>query len=1057
MRFGILGPTQVFLADGRPVAVGGSRLRALLALLLVEAGRVVPAERLIDGLYGASPPSGAANALQSQVSRLRQALPEEEDGPHPLVEFHQRGYRLAVDPEQVDVHRFTQLAEAGHRALAAGDRPHAAALLREALELWRGRPLADLTDTPSGRAHTARLDEVRLVAIEDRVEAELGLGGHGPLVGELRELVAEYPVRERLRGQLMRALYAGGRQTEALATFEDARRTLAEELGVDPSTELAAVHVAVLRADESLLPRQAARQGLPGQLSSFVGREEELRRVGKLLGEARLVTLSGPGGAGKTRLAIEAAGRQAGDVSFVELAPLTAGANVPQAVLSALGLRDAGLRAPAEHRQDTTDRLVAALADRQLLLVLDNCEHVVADTARLAARLLSACPRLRILTTSREPLRLTGEALCPVSGLALPPTDSTPASAREYPAVRLFTDRAADVAPDFAITPANVDAVLRICRTLDGLPLAIELAAARLRALPVADIAARLDDRFRLLSRGSRTAQPRHQTLRAAVEWSWDLLDETEQLLARRLTVFAGGATLEAAERVCGRPGYDVVEVLTSLTDKSLIEVGDGRYRMLDTVRAFCAERLAEAGETERLRRAHAAYFLDLAQTADPHLRRAEQLEWLRRLDADRDNLHAALRRAMLATDTTTALRLVTALSFYWWLRGLRSEGAALAGELCTMLGTEPPPGLDEEYALCMLNASLGGFGDLAQHGYLSSAQSLLLALGQPPRQPFLLYLSGMASGPPADDPDDIVALYGPQQQVLGPDPWVHALVWIGMGMTRLLDGQFEQAETELTRALQGFRALGERWGTMLALASITEIGIERDGQAVSLAPMDEAMRLAEELGSTVDSADMLRSRGDGRLATGDLVDAYADYHRASQLARQAGAPEVLAAALLGLARVAWLRGDLAEARRLCDAALAENPNDWFGTTWTRLGIIVLLGRIAEATGDVDAARAGYRQALTATLGFRGRLTLTDAVEGLVRLELASGGGEQAALLLGAINTLLLPDATEAGAVAVARVGAATKAQVGAAVYEPAFSRGAAMTHEQALSVISGR
>ena len=405
--------------------------------------------------------------------------------------------------------------------------------------------------------------------------------------------------------------------------------------------------------------------------------------------------------------------------------------------------------------------------------MLDNCEHVVAEAARLAARLLRACPLLRILTTSREPLRLTGEALCPVSGLTLPPERTTPADALDYPAVRLFAERAIDVAPDFVITAANVDAVLRICRTLDGLPLAIELAAARLRALPVADIAARLDDRFRLLSRGSRTAQPRHQTLRAAVEWSWDLLDPTEQMLARRLTIFTGGATLESAERICGLPGYDVVEVLTSLVDKSLVEVGDGRYRMLDTVRAFGAERLAEADEVERLRQAHAAYFLDLAQTADPHLRRAEQLEWLLRLDAERDNLHAALRRATRAADRATALRLVAAMSFYWWLRGLRGEGALLAEELLGTLGPEPPRGLEEEYALCVLNAALGGFPGRQPPTGSNSAEWVLRTLGRPPRQPFLLFLSAMASGPPADGAQEMAAM-------IAPDATVHQLGSVG-------------------------------------------------------------------------------------------------------------------------------------------------------------------------------------------------------------------------------------------------------------------------------------
>ncbi|WP_121154013.1 AfsR/SARP family transcriptional regulator [Micromonospora pisi] len=1074
MRFGILGPTRVLLPDGRHLPVGGARLRALLALLLVDAGRVVPVPRLIDGLYGDEPPRGAANALQSQVSRLRQALPG-DDGTPPLVEFHQTGYRLAVDPDQVDAHRFTRLAAAGHRALAAGHRQDAAALLHEALDLWQGQPLVDLADTPTGRALAARLEEARLAALEDRIEAELGLPTAAPPVGELRELVATHPLRERLRGQLIRALHTAGRTAEALAAYEDTRRTLADELGTDPSAELAALHLAILRAGElphphptdepvpartahdTTAPAGPPRNRPPGQLTSFVGREEELRRVGKLLGEARLVTLHGPGGAGKTRLAIEASSRQELDVCFVELAPVLPGANVAQAVLSALGVREAGLRTPADHHQDAADRLVAALTDRRLLLVLDNCEHVVTESATLAGRLLGTSPGLRILTTSREPLRLTGEVLCPISGLALPPQRSGPDAAGDYPAVRLFLDRATDVSPDFRLDAGNVDAVLRICRTLDGLPLAIELAAARLRALPVAEIDARLDDRFRLLSRGSRTALPRHQTLRAAVEWSWDLLDPAERLLAQRLTVFTGGATLASAEGVCGLPGHDLVEVLTSLVEKSLVEVGDGRYRMLDTIRAYGAQRLVEAGEEKSLRQAHAEYFLDLARTADPYLRRTEQVEWLRQLDAERDNLHTALRRSIHATDPTTALRLVSALSFYWWLRGLRGEGAALAGELLGRLGPQPPPDLAEEYVLCRLNAALDGSRDAGPRVGPGSAQWLLRDLGRPPRQPFLLFLSAMASGPPEDGTTEIVlAMNEADAGMLGGDGWARALASIGLGVTLLFEGEPTAAEVELTRALHGFRELGDRWGTVLALASMVELADGRGDHSTALASMAEALRLAEELDSTVDLSDLLRIRGDVRVHAGDLTGAYADYGRAAELARQAGAPEMRAAARLGLAEVARLRGDLIQARELCDAALAECPQGWFGAAGTRLDVLVALGRIAEASDDVPAARDWYRAALTSTLGMPSLPPLGHAVEGLVRLELARGNREPAALLLGAV-TAALRGATVANSAQLVRLAESTRSTLGPATYDPPFAQGAALTTPQALNLIAGK
>ncbi|WP_330439140.1 winged helix-turn-helix domain-containing protein [Micromonospora sp. NBC_00821] len=938
MRFRILGPTQVVLADGREVPVGGPRLRALLALLLLDAGRVVSAERLIDGLYGEHPPRGAANALQSQVSRLRQALP----AGHDPVEFHPAGYRLAVDPDDVDAYRFERLAGAGRRALVDGDWPRAATVLREALELWRGPALADAIGAAGVPAQAARLDELRLAAIEDRVEADLALGAQSALIAELRELVVAHPLRERSRSQLMRALAALGRPAEALAEFEDARHTLADQLGVDPSAELAAVHLAVLRGQERL----SAESVLPSQLTTFVGREEELKRIGDLLGERRLVTLTGPGGAGKTRLAIEAAGRVDGEVRFVELAGLADGSDVPQAVLSALGLRDAGLRGPAEPGWQTVDRLVEALVERRLLLVLDNCEHVLVDAARLAARLLSACPALRVLATSREPLGLAGEALCPLSGLTVPPLGASALDADDYAAVGLFAQRAADVAPDFTVTPANVEMVLRICRGLDGLPLAIELAAARLRALSVAEVAARLDDRFRLLSTGNRAVSPRHRTLRAVVEWSWDLLDDAEREVARRLTVFAGGATLEAAERVCGLSTAEFVDALTGLVDKSFVEMTGGRYRMLETVRAFCAERLAEAGEADQLRRAHTAYFLEFAWTASDHLRCVEQLHWLRLLDAERDNLHAALRRATAAGDASDAAGMVAALSFYWWLRGMRGEGARLAGDVLELLGTEAPPGLGEEFALCVYNASLTGSGPLPS---LGTQRSVIRSLDRPPRQPFLLYLSGISTGPPSGGAEDVDELMGELRRLVGPDPWINALGAMGSGSALMWSDQRDRARAALATALDGFRGTGDRWGTMITLGALGELAAWQGDAETAGAHMDEAMGLVEALGSAVDQADMLRTRGETRLRAGDLAAAHDDFAGALLLAQRSGAPEFVASARLGLAQVARVRGDLAAARLYCEEALAGGLTGWYVGEAARAEIILVLKEITEA------------------------------------------------------------------------------------------------------------
>ncbi|WP_336211928.1 BTAD domain-containing putative transcriptional regulator [Nonomuraea sp. LPB2021202275-12-8] len=931
MRFGILGPVEAWSSDGVRTPTGGPRLRAVLALLLVDADRVVSVERLVAALYGDMPPPAAANALQSQVSRLRRRLSAE-------IEFNPAGYRLAIDPGHVDAHRFERLAREGGQALAAGDFHKAADVLGEGLRMWRGPALADVREVPFAAMEADRLEELRVTAVEDRAEAALALGRQGDLVPELRAMVAAHPLRERLRAQLMRALDGAGRQAEALAVFDDARRTLAEELGADPSAELARAHLAVLRAEP------AARPGLPAQLTGFVGRAEDLARVGALLGTARLVTLTGPGGVGKTRLAIEAARRQAGEVCFVDLAPLDHGAEVPQAVIAALGLRASRLLPPGS--PEPAARLVAGLADRALLLVLDNCEHVIGEVSRLIRRLLSACPRLRVLATSREVLGITGESLCAVSPLAVPGRAVTAEEALGHPAVRLFADRAA---PAFVVDDAGVGAVVRICAALDGLPLAIELAAARLRALTVHEVAARLDDRFGLLSRGDRTAAPRHQTLRAVIRWSWDLLEPDEQVLARRLTVFAGGATLETAERVCGLPG--TADLMAALVDKSLVEAAGGRYTMLETVRAFGAERLAEAGEQDTLRRAHATCFHDLAETADLYLRGARQLEWMAALAAEQGNLHAALRWAG-RTDPSLGLRLAAALSWFWWLGGLRHESVPLTAGLVAALPAGPPAELAEEYLLCVADSA---------SPELEQAKSAVIARGRPLRRPHALFLYGMAIAPMATDPAEWAG-------VLGPDAWAQATIGLSEGYRLLVGGDAGEAEATFLRSLDGFRSTGDRWGIAIALDRLAQVAERRDDHARSRALTGEALALLARLGAAEDTADLLTRRAYGLLRDGEHAAARLDYERAAELARTAGASDALAGAHWGLGELARLGGDLAGARRLFGLALEGCAGGALSTERTRYRTLIGLARIAQAEEDTAGARRRLHQALQIAL-----------------------------------------------------------------------------------------
>ncbi|MEU7524901.1 BTAD domain-containing putative transcriptional regulator [Saccharothrix sp. NPDC042600] len=962
MRFGILGPLEVWTDAGEVVVVGGPKTRALLTALLLDVGRVVDF------------PGESANAVQARVSRLRRGLP---DG---LIGFTGGGYRIVVEPDDVDVHRFERLAAAGRRLLGAGAPERAAGVLREALGLWRGPALVDL---PGARAWVARLEEARLAATEDLVEAELATSGTS--VGRLRELVDAHPFRERSRGQLMRALHDDGRTADALAEFDRARRLLRDELGVDPSDELSAVHLALLRAE------RPPRRGLAAQLTRIVGRDDELARLAV---PARLATVTGPGGIGKTRLAVEAAGRWARDVCFVDLSPLTDGTRVPHAVLGALGVREPGFA-----RTDPVDRLLAELRDQDTVLLLDNCEQVLDAVADLVRRLLAACPRLAVLATSREPLGLTGELLVPLEPLP------------EGPAVALFAERAAAVRPGFAAGPE----VARVCRLLDGLPLAIELAAVRLRQFDVAELAAQLANRehFRLLSRGDRTAAERHRTLRAVVDWSWHLLRPDEQALARRFAVFTGGATADAVAAVCGS-----ADALADLVDRSLLRVRAGRYRMLDTILLYCGEQLTESHEEPELRHAHALHFLDLVQRADPDLRRAGQLDRLAELSAEHDNLVAALRWSA-RHDRPTAMRLVTAAAAYWWLSGRRDEVAEVAATLLD----DVPDGLEEEYVSCVAHA-----GSQATEEHRARATEVLRSLDRPLRHPFGAAVWAMTRGP------------GPRLPtlLLHDDPWNTALERLGEALVELLDGRPAAGERSLADVLARFRRLGERWGAAQALDWLAFAAGRRGEWARAHELWREALELLAALGARLESADVLGRRAECLVRQGEWAAAEADYRRAAELSARPDAPAVD----LGLARLARLRGDVAEARRLVDRAVAAVAAGDPAAVLLRSDITTEAARLAEP----DEAPRLHRKALDSVTASG----VADAVEGLAG---AVDDGERAAFLLG--TAVALRGVAVVGDPDVARAVERARAAVGPDAFAEAYARGAGQSREQALTALS--
>lgn len=871
MRVEALGPLVV-TDRGEDVVIGGARLRVLLIRLALEPGRTVTVDSLVAALWPDGGPGDRVHALQALVHRLRRRLPAGRLRSVP------GGYALDVD--SVDVQEFERLVAEGGGALRAGDAPLAAARLREALGLWRGDALADAAGAPFADAAAVRLEELRLSATEDRASAELAAGADpGPLVAELEELAARHPLRERLRVVLVKALHRAGRSAEALAVFEGFRRTLAEELGTDPGRELQDAYVTVLRD----APRERVRGNLRVPRSSFVGREDERAWVARRLWEGRLVTLVGTGGAGKTRLATtiaaELGGRFPGGVWLVELAAVRDPGEVRGAVAAVLGLRDGA-------------DLAEALPADETLIVLDNCEHVVDAAARLADELLGACSGLRVLATSRERLGVDGEALCPVPPLGLPA------------AIELFTERAAAVRPGF--TGDDTETIGSVCRRLDGLPLAIELAAARMRSMSPDQLAARLGDRFRLLGDGHRTALSRHRTLRAVVEWSWNLLDDGERRFAERLSVFPGMITPETAARVTGRP--DALDVLDSLADRSLLQAVDGpepRFRMLETIREYGRERLAEAGETDRVRAAHLACFLDLAERAEPHLRRPEQLEWIALLAAERDNILAALQFATDRGDAGSAVRLGAAMAAFWMIQGDHAEAARRLRAALNVERRGPVPRDAEAAALggYLFNTVMSG-GD--------ARDDPLVGRRPGPAPHPLAALIEPAAALLADDTSGGVAAV--DRRLPEPDPWTRAALHLMRAMLNGNRGEMDAVHRDIAVAQDGFREAGDRAGLALSLTFAADTQTVAGRFTDAITTLEEAIGLLRELGQ--DDAGMQRVMlAVARARSGDVSGAREEL--TAMTSPGSGTPaRHLVPALLALGDLARHRGSVDERAR---------------------------------------------------------------------------------------------------------------------------------------------
>ncbi|MEV5720324.1 BTAD domain-containing putative transcriptional regulator [Amycolatopsis mediterranei] len=999
MRVALLGPLRAAEDDGTPIDIGGARLRMLLARLALDAGRAVPADALVDGLWGAGPPSDAANALQSLVSRLRKVLPV-------AVESGPGGYRLAVAAVDVDAERFERLAAEGRRELAAGRDARAADLLTEALALWQGAALADVLDAPFAPSPARRLTELRAEAAEDRFEALIRLGEHAAVLTDLAAAADADPLRERLAGLWIRALCAAGRQPEALTVYAGIRRTLADQLGVDPSAELQEIHVAALRGE--FAPPSPVADRLPTRLTTFIGRDDELKLLAELLGGARLVTLTGPGGAGKTRLATEAASRhpahQRGRVWFAALAGVRDPDDVAGALLGALEVRD--IRTEAEvHRRppDPVAQAVEALGGEEALLVLDNCEHVVDAAARLADELLHRAPRLRILATSREPLAITGEALCPLGPLPVPAERAAPAEAAELDSARLFLDRAAAVRPDFVLDESTVDHVGEICRRLDGMPLALELAAARLRSMTVAQIAGRLGDRFRLLTSGSRTALPRQRTLRAVVEWSWELLAEPELVLARRLAVFAGGAELAPIEAVCGDellPVADVPYVLGSLVEKSIVDTvdagGEPRYRMLETLRVYATERLVESGEHDRTRRAMARYYAELAQRLEPTLRTAGQLRAIDQYEAESANMIAALRGAIEMSDVDNAVALLDGMFWYLTILGQGGRIGSLLRETLEFGDRLPPAALAAYRALGYLMDAIPVRSDRPEILRLVDACVRTEAVDRYPglavALPMLAFLGG----------DREIAVREVGRAARHPDQWTRAGAhWVE---SFLLDdaGDVEGADRARDLAHAGFEAVGDRWGIAMTL-SFKAYSLSQNGEsAKAIEIYQQGLALSMELRSYEDAVQHWWRLAVERARAGDFEGAWRDQEAAERYGEDIANLQHRAILMFGRLELLLRTDRLAEARALLDRVAAMGGDDWFPGGIGDEFIHAFEARLLLAQGRADEAEPHARIAIQA-INQRGDMPdLAGVVELLAIIRERQGRPETAARVLAA-------------------------------------------------------
>lgn len=859
----VLGPLEV-VADGASVRLRAPKQRRLLAALVVAQGTPLSTDALVDAVWGDSPPPSARKLLQVYTSQLRKVLGEDArivSGP--------TGYALELAAEALDAARFEQLVREGRRALRDGNAQLADSLLTRARALWRGSAYADVAYDDFARTEAERLEELRLVAFEEWTDAQLRLGRHGEVAAELVAVAAAHPLRESMQALAMLALYRSGRQAGALELYATTRRLMREELGLEPRRELRELQRRILRQDPELERVEAAtrRSRLPAAPNALVGRERELADLRELLArpDARLVTLTGAGGTGKTRLALTIARElepaYANGAALVPLAPLSDPELVVPAIARAVGLDDGATR-------PTVESLAAALEPRELLLVLDNAEHLRA-AAPAYAELAARVPRLRILVTSRTVLHLSSEHVYPVPPL---PEDD---------AVALFRLRARALDPGFELTEEVEDDVSEICRRVDLLPLGIELAAGKIRTLTARALRERLDRRLSVLTGGPRDLPARQQTLRATIDWSIGLLAPGERRALARLSVFAGGCTAEAAEGVCGAD----LDTLAALVDHNLVRRfdvdGEPRFLLLQTIREHAAERLERTSEQKAVRERHADWYLELAEQAEPHLTAADQPRWFATLERERDNLRAALAHLATTGDVERRLRLAIALSRYWYVRGHLAQARtwlerALAAS-DESVGDLHRRALTANAAVCLLQGDYEAATAFAERALAAARQ-----LGE--RR---LVANGLSN----------------------------------LGAIVLAAGDHERAGPLLEQAVAVAREVGDTRITALAVNNLGDLALTTGDYERAEPLFAESLELLRERGDVSNVARALFNLGAVALRLGRVPDAQRRLRESVSVAREVGDMEDLAWCLEGVAAVAAVGGDGEDAAVLLGAA----------------------------------------------------------------------------------------------------------------------------------------